>query len=273
MEALFAWYEQHGRDFSWRHTDDPWAILVSEVMSQQTQIDRVAGRYGSFLARFPTPRAMASARPADVLAEWSGLGYNRRALNLQAAARAVVESGWPHTSSGLGALPGVGPYTAAAVACFAFGEQVPAIDTNLKRVLSRWVGRALTGSELSEQAVAMVPSGQAARWNSAVMDLGALICKPVPRCEGCPVSDSCADPTIYAPPPRQAGFDGSLRQTRGAIVKLMLDGRPRTANQVAAAIRHQPDRVETALSALVREGILESVDLGYVVVGAAPSAR
>jgi len=112
MEALFAWYERHGRDFPWRHTDDPWAILVSEVMSQQTQIERVAARYNSFLTRFPTPRAMASAAPADVLAEWSGLGYNRRALNLQAAARVVAESGWPDTATGLGALPGVGPYTA-----------------------------------------------------------------------------------------------------------------------------------------------------------------
>ena len=119
----------------------------------------------------------------------------------------------------------------------------------------------------------MVPAGQAARWNSAVMDLGALICKPVPRCEGCPVSGSCADPTVYVPPPRQAGFDGSLRQTRGAIVRLMLDGRPRTADLVAATVRHEPDRVETALSALVEEGILESVDSGYVVIGAAPAAR
>jgi A/G-specific adenine glycosylase len=268
MEALFAWYERHGRDFPWRHTDDPWAILVSEVMSQQTQIERVAARYNSFLTRFPTPRAMASAAPADVLTEWSGLGYNRRALNLQAAARVVAESGWPDTTTGLGALPGVGPYTAAAVACFAFGKQLPAIDTNLKRVLSRWVGRALTGSELSEQAVAMVPYGQAAQWNSAVMDLGALICKPVPRCDACPVSNSCVDPTVYIPPPRQAGFDGSLRQTRGAIVKLMIDGRPRTADLVARTVRHEPDRVETALTALVREGVLESADSAYVVVGA-----
>lgn len=269
MEALFAWYERHGRDFPWRHTDDPWAVLVSEVMSQQTQIDRVAARYDSFLARFPTPSAMAAAPPADVLAEWSGLGYNRRALNLQAAARVVAQSGWPDTATGLEALPGVGPYTAAAVACFAFGEQVPAIDTNLKRVLSRWVGRALTGSELSEQAVALVPAGQAARWNSAVMDLGAQVCKPMPRCEACPVASSCVDPTVYVPPPRQARFDGSLRQTRGAIVKLMLDGEPRTADRVAKTVAHEPDRVGAALSALVREGILESVDSGYVVPGVA----
>lgn len=262
-DPLFAWYEQYGRDFPWRQTNDPWAILVSEVMSQQTQIDRVATRYENFLARFPNPEALADATTGDVLTAWSGLGYNRRAINLQAAARVVAKSGWPSSAAALERLPGIGPYTAAAVACFAFGEQVPAIDTNLKRVLSRWVGRPLVGKELANAASLMLPAGQAARWNSALMDLGAQICRPAPLCEACPVAESCVDPTVYIPPPRQARFHGSVRQTRGAIVRVMLDGQERTVQNVATAVGHDEERITAALEALTREGVLTTSDRGY----------
>lgn len=262
-DPLFAWYERYGRDFPWRRTTDPWPILVSEVMSQQTQIDRVAARYEDFLTRFPTPEAMAVAPINDVLAAWSGLGYNRRVLNLQATAREVARSGWPTSAAMLEKLPGIGPYTAAAVACFAFGEQVPAVDTNLRRVLSRWVGRPLVGKELATTATEMLPTGQAARWNSALMDLGAQICRPTPLCENCPVAESCVDPTVYIPPPRQARFVGSVRQTRGAIVRVMLDGQERTVQNVTIAVGHDEQRVTAALEALTREGVLNTSDRGY----------
>ncbi|MDH5422159.1 MAG: A/G-specific adenine glycosylase [Acidimicrobiia bacterium] len=265
VERLFAWYDRHGRSFPWRQTSDPWAILVSEVMSQQTQIDRIVGRYLAFLDQFPDPDTLAAASAGDVLAAWSGLGYNRRALHLQAAARVVATSGWPTTARELQTLPGVGPYTAAAVACFAFGEQIPAIDTNLKRVLSRWVGQPLDGQALAETARTSLPDGEAVRWNSAIMDLGAQVCKPVPRCDRCPVAQDCLDPTVYVPPPRQSRFDGSVRQTRGAIVRVMLDGETRTLDALSVHLGHDEARISSALTALTAEGVLQATAGGFAL--------
>lgn len=234
-------------------------------MSQQTQIDRVVGRYLAFLDQFPNPETLAAASTGDVLTAWSGLGYNRRATNLQATARVVAESGWPISAKELQALPGVGPYTAAAVACFAFGEQVPAIDTNLKRVLSRWAGRALDGKELSAAARGFLPTGEAVRWNSAIMDLGAQVCKPTPLCDDCPVAQGCLDPTVYVPPPRQSRFDGSVRQARGAIVKVMLDGRTRSIEALTARLGHDEARISSALTALTAEGVLRATTDGFAL--------
>ncbi|MFP5380240.1 MAG: hypothetical protein ACLGHP_10935 [Vicinamibacteria bacterium] len=137
QHAVLAWYDATGRDLPWRRTRDPYAILVSEVMAQQTQVARVLERYEPWLRRWPTAAALAGAAPADVLAQWVGLGYNRRALRLRAACAVVARDGWPRDSAGLLALPGVGPYTAAAVASFAFGERVAAVDTNVRRVAAR----------------------------------------------------------------------------------------------------------------------------------------
>ena len=265
VELLFAWYDQHGRSFPWRQTTDPWAILVSEVMSQQTQIDRVVGRYLVFLDQFPDPETLAAASTGDVLAAWSGLGYNRRALHLQATSRVVASSGWPTTARELQGLPGIGPYTAAAVACFAFGEQIPAIDTNLKRVLSRWAGRPLDGKALTETARAFLPAGEAVRWNSAIMDLGAQVCKPTPLCDDCPVAQGCQDPTVYVPPARQSRFDGSVRQTRGAIVKVMLDGETRSVDALTTRLGHDEARISSALTALADEGVLRATTDGFAL--------
>ena len=137
QHAVLAWYDAHGRDLPWRRTRDPYAILVSEVMAQQTQVGRVVEYYERWLARWPTAAALAAASPADVLTAWVGLGYNRRALRLREAAAIVARDGWPRDAAGLRALPGVGPYTAAAVASFAFGERVAAVDTNVRRVAAR----------------------------------------------------------------------------------------------------------------------------------------
>lgn len=265
VEQLLAWYDHHGRSFPWRHTTDPWAILVSEVMSQQTQIDRVVARYLAFLGQFPDPETLAAASTGDVLAAWSGLGYNRRALNLQATARVLASCGWPTTARELQGLPGVGPYTAAAVACFAFGEQVPAIDTNLKRVLSRWAGRPLDGKDLAATARTLLPAGEAVRWNSAIMDLGAQVCKPTPLCDDCPVAQGCLDPSVYVPPPRQGRFEGSVRQTRGAIVKVMLDGKMRSADALSARLGHDEARISSALTALAAEGVLRATSGGFTL--------
>ena len=171
-DAILAWYDAVRRDLPWRRTRDPYAILVSEVMLQQTQVARVVPYYEAFLARFPDEAALAPAPVADVLRLWSGLGYNRRALALQAAAAAVARDGWPADVEGLLALPGVGPYTAAAVASFAFGEQAAAVDTNVRRVIERLDRRRRRPPELARRAERLMPGGRAADWNQALMELG-----------------------------------------------------------------------------------------------------
>src|SRR3954469_10724557 len=186
-DALLDWYENVRRPLPWRFTRDPWALLVSEVMLQQTQAARVVPHYERFLARFATPAACAAAPVAEVIAAWSGLGYNRRALALRAAAGVVAASGWP---SDLTALPGVGPYTAAAVASFAWDAQVAAVDTHVARVLARRQGGPPAAAPA--RAAELLPAGRAAEFNQAMMELGATVCRPrAPRCGACPVAPGC----------------------------------------------------------------------------------
>jgi A/G-specific adenine glycosylase len=261
-EALLAWYGRHQREVAWRRTTDPWAILVSEVMAQQTQVPRVIPKWQAFMERYPTPADCATAPRAEVLSLWSGLGYNSRAIRLHAAAARIAEQGWPTTPEGLQALPGVGPYTAAAVACFAFGVQVPAVDTNVRRVLSRWAGQALDRRALLNFAETEIPDGLAADWNQALMDLGASICTPRdPACSICPVVASCLDPTVYTPPRPQGRFEGSRRQARGAAIRSLTAG-PATATGIAKVESMAVSRVETALDLLRAEGLVERDETG-----------
>jgi A/G-specific adenine glycosylase len=215
---LLAWFEGGAaRDLPWRRTRDPYAILVSEVMLQQTQVARVIERYEAWLERWPTPAALAAAPTADVLRAWSGLGYNRRALNLQRAARQVVELGaFPRAIGELERLPGIGPYTARAIACFAFDAHVTALDTNVRRVLER----TLATTDVSP------PRGRAWDWNQALFDLGAQLCLArVPRCERCPLAERCPSRgLVFAPLRRQGRFEGSRRQHRAALVRELANG-------------------------------------------------
>jgi A/G-specific adenine glycosylase len=194
--AALVWYRRHGRDLPWRRTHDAYAILVSEVMLQQTQVARVIPKYRTFLRRFPTPRALANARLRDVLAVWSGLGYNRRAKHLWETARAIVaqhRGRLPAAPAALRALPGIGRYTAGAIASFAYGAREPAVDTNIRRVLSRSVLGADRAAEADVWRVAreLLPR-DAAGWNHALMDIGALYCRATPNCSPCPLSKACA---------------------------------------------------------------------------------
>ncbi len=262
--ALLHWYSANRRDLPWRGTSEPYALLVSETMLQQTQVSRVAPRYEEFLGAFPTAAALATAPLSDVLSVWSGLGYNNRARRLQAAALIVVERGWPRTVAGLMELPGVGPYTAAAVACFAFGAQVPAVDTNARRVLSRWRGRPLSGGALAEAAEGEL-HGDARDWNQAIMDLGATVCLPrSPRCAKCPVARWCAGPEVYVPPRPQSRFAGSGRQARGAVLRELLDG-PLAPDELAARTGFAIRRVEAALAALLADQLVEEGATGWAV--------
>ena len=201
-ELLLSWFAEHGRDLPWRRTRDPYAILVSEVMLQQTQVARVVPRYIVWLVRWPAVDALADASTAEVIRAWQGLGYNRRALNLHRAARVVAEHGWPDD---LTSLPGVGPYTAAAIDNFAFGRSVLPVDINVGRVLER------TGEEFGPQAA------------QALFDLGATVCLArVPRCGTCPLAAACPSRgRTYEPARRQGRFEGSFRQRRARVLRLV----------------------------------------------------
>jgi A/G-specific adenine glycosylase len=203
-DLLRAWYERNGRDLPWRHTRDPYAILVSEVMLQQTQVERVVPRYLAWLERWPILESLAEASTADVIREWQGLGYNRRALNLHRAAQQVAAGGWPDD---LTELPGVGTYTAAAVRRFALGEDVLPVDVNIERVLRR------TNSAFSSAAA------------QALMDLGATICVARrPRCDACPLSPTCPSRGVHDEPARKQGpFEGSFRQRRATTLRTVAE--------------------------------------------------
>ena len=254
-DAILAWYAAVRRDLPWRRTSDPYRILVSEVMLQQTQVARVVPYYEAWLERFPDAAALADAPAADVLRMWSGLGYNRRALALQAACAVVARDGWPRDVAGLQALPGVGPYTAAAVASFAFGAQAAAVDTNVRRVIERLDRRSRRPTELARRAAALVPAGRAADWNQALMELGATVCTArAPACEACPAA-SCRSqgrPQI-APTARRGGervrFEETDRYVRGRIVAALVAGSP-------LPDRFAPERLERALSGLERDGLV-----------------
>lgn len=257
------WYRQGHRQFPWRRTTDPYEILVSEVMLQQTQADRVVRYYLDFLAAFPTVADLASASLADVLTVWSGLGYNRRAQHLREAATDVTTNGWPGSVEGLQRLPGVGPYTAAAVGAFAFGWQIAAVDTNARRVLSRWHGEPIEEAALGRAAAAAMAEADAAEWNQAVMELGATVCSPrAPQCQRCPVAQWCAGPEVYTQPRSQRRFEGSGRQLRGSIIRRLVEG-PASFEQLIAASGFDAGSVDEALFSLSTDGLVLETDLGF----------
>ncbi|HWH35382.1 MAG TPA: A/G-specific adenine glycosylase [Acidimicrobiales bacterium] len=276
QEATLAWGERERRDLPWRRTRDPWAVLVSELMLQQTQVARVVPRYRAFLRRFPSPSRCAAAPVGEVVRAWAGLGYNRRAVHLHAAARAAVErfgGRLPATLAELRSLPGVGPYTARAVLAFAHdADAVGVLDTNAARVLARAVaGRPLAPAEAQILADASVPAGQGWAWNQAMLDLGAMVCtRRRPRCGDCPLpgTGACAwalaghpepDParsTAGAATP-QSRFAGSDRQGRGRLVDALRRG-PVAGAAVAAVCGRpaDPERARRVAASLVADGLI-----------------
>jgi len=271
-ERVLAWFAEAGRDLPWRATRDPYRVLVAEVLAQQTQAARAAAAWPRFLERFPDVATLAAAAPAEVLRAWQGLGYNRRALALHRTARAVEErGGWPDTVEELAALPGIGPYTARAVACFALEHRVAPVDTNVARVLARSLTGAdpaqLTPAARQRLADLAMPEGQPWAWSSALMDVGALHCRPRPRCQGCPLAPSCRWRALGpdAPPPQpraQAPFVTSDRRWRGAVVRALAgapDGLDRAAlaDAVQAAAADRPAGwFEALLHRLEAEGMV-----------------
>jgi A/G-specific adenine glycosylase len=266
--AILTWYDARGRALPFRGDGDPYAILVSEVMAQQTQISRVSAHWSTFMATFPTVERLATAPTSDVLRAWRGLGYNRRALNLQRAARTIVsEHGgrMPREVAAMQRMPGIGPYTARAVAALAFGQAVGPVDTNVRRVLGRLIGSSATGVGLQRIADAIVPADRPADWTHALMDLGATVCRPAaPRCAECPVSPWCRSlasrgrrrkPRPGMPAP---AFATTSRWLRGRILDQLRDVPGATWGSVMAPVGdHDGDAVEAALRAMEADGMIE----------------
>jgi A/G-specific adenine glycosylase len=276
--ALLAWFDREGRTLDFRSggLPEPWAVLVSEVMAQQTQVGRVDAKWRAFMGRFPTPAALASAATGDVIRAWRGLGYNRRAVDLQRAARAIVDTGGtvPSGVASLEALPGVGPYTARAVAAIAFGQPVGAVDTNVRRVLSRLLWAAadpISSRALQAAADALVDPARPADWTHAVMDLGATICRPArPACAACPLSAWCAFASGSVTPAsagpgrpaaearKQVPFAATTRWLRGRIVEQLCSVPPGKSVAFRGPLGvHPPAAVTAALAALAVEGLVE----------------
>ncbi|MDP2293594.1 MAG: A/G-specific adenine glycosylase [Actinomycetota bacterium] len=261
--AVLAWGVPRLRDLPWRRTRDPWAVLVSEVMLQQTQVARVVPKYLAFMEAFPTPAECAAAPLGDVLRSWQGLGYPRRARNLHAAATEVAARGtFPESLPDLLALPGVGQYTARAVLAFAFEADAAVVDTNIARVYARVAGRSLTAKEVQAAADLALPSGDGWAWNQCLMELGATLCRPgVPACDECPLQRECAwhgvgpDPAIGSSGVSrpQARFEGSERQARGRLMKALSNGAVRLTD-APDVMRHAA--APQLIDALCREGLV-----------------
>jgi A/G-specific adenine glycosylase len=280
---LLAWYEGRRASFPWRRSDDPYAVWVSEVMLQQTQAPRVVPHFERFVARFPTVGSLAAAPRGEVVKAWDGLGYNRRAIALADAARIVVRDlggRVPDDVDALARLPGVGPYTAAAVASIAFGRRVAAIDTNVRRVVARVRAGAeapsLERGEVERLAGAWIDRSDPGAWNQALMDVGREHCRPRPRCDGCPLTTSCrfrrSGRHGVVPPPRRASprFEGSSRQLRGAIVRELRHRPTTTIAALATTTGFERERVVVAVAALDRDGVVRA---GSSALAGSPSGR
>jgi len=265
--ALIGWGLAGLRELPWRTTSDPWSILVSEVMLQQTSVSRVLPKYADFIGRFPDPAALAAAPLGEALELWRGLGYPRRCRNLRDAATLICDSHGgvvPSTLGALLALPGVGAYTARAVLAFAHRADVAVVDTNVSRVLSRLENRSMTARELQDTADSLVPRGMGWEWNQMIMDLGARICTARgPMCGRCPLAGTCAWRGLGDDPARssagasrpQGRFEGSDRQARGRAMRAVsATGVPR--REVVAAMGVEPERAERLIAALVAEGLM-----------------
>lgn len=280
QQTLLAWGDDHRRDLPWRTTRDPWLILISEVMLQQTQVDRVIPKYLEFTALFPTTQACAAATPAAVISQWTGLGYNRRAVMLHRTAQMVeneLGGAFPQTLPELLALPGVGPYTARAVLAFAYEADAAPLDTNIGRIFARLEGRTFSVRDAQAHADAALPAGHSWSWNQMLMDFGSTRCtKRAPKCGQCEVQTLChwrgagPDPSVKSAgvSQPQSTFAGSDRQGRGRLIRALAAG-PISRDELAVTMGwpEDPDRSERVLDGLIRDGLVECLTGSVALCG------
>ena len=280
--ALLAWFAGQGPDYPWRRTeDDAYAVLVSEVMLQQTQASRVVEAFPRFMARFPTVLELADATRADVVRAWAGMGYNRRAVALHEAARTIVRDhrgAVPRAPETLRALPGVGSYTAAAVASIAYGVPIATVDTNVRKVVARLDHGAerdeITAAQAADAAASWLDRRRPGDWNQALMTLGRAVCRTRPLCDVCPLAAPCrfrasgraGRASVRPPPP----FEGSIRQVRGVVVDVLRTHPSITLGRLSALSGHPEDRVRAAVDGLAHDGVVEA---SAAAVAGRPSGR
>ncbi len=265
------WGAEHLRDLPWRRTRNPWFVLVAEVMLQQTQIDRVLSKWPAFLEEFPTATSCALAPTSEVVKQWEGMGFNRRAVLLHQAAKSIKDNHGgevPLEIDELLLLPGVGPYTARAILAFAYEQDSAVVDTNVGRVLARWTGHRLKPAEAQELADRSVPLGEGWAWNQAVLDFGSMVCRSKnPKCEECPIHRSCSWQGIGVDPAKgsagvsgtQSRFEGSDRQGRGKLVAA-LRKKPIKKSELAEIMGWplDPKRAERVASTVISDGLATS---------------
>jgi A/G-specific adenine glycosylase len=276
QDDLIAWFDAAARDLPWRRDTSPWSVMVSEFMLQQTPVSRVLPVFDAWMRRWPSPAALAAASPGEAVREWGRLGYPRRALRLHAAATAIVErhgGAVPSAREALLALPGVGDYTASAIASFAFGDRHPVLDTNVRRVFARVLeGVAFPSPSVTaaERALAesLMPDDDAHRWAAATMELGAVVCTArAPRCGDCPVADRCrwraaGYPEHDGPPRRGQAWAGTDREVRGRLMAVLRDADGPVARDALDAAWDDHDQLDRCLHSLVVDGLLEPVKDG-----------
>ena len=264
QNEVLRWYDINKRDLPWRKTTDPYKILLSEIMLQQTQVPRVIEKYNQFLAKYPTVNDFANAPTSHILALWSGLGYNRRALNLQKAIQTIntdYKGIVPDNLIELQKLKGIGPYTASAILSFAFNKDVVVLDINIKRIYSRFLGTTNV-KQIEKFAEEIIPKEQSRNWHNALMDIGTIHCRPLPTCTNCPFSHSCKWKTdnsrIEILAGKQSTFLGSPRYYRGTILKELTKQKQAEKNLLGLfPLKLQKKRkVEEALNALEKEGFI-----------------
>jgi len=260
QDTVLLWYAENKRDLPWRKTTDVYEILVSEVMLQQTQVDRVIPKYLAFLKQFPTAKHLAKASTSDVITAWAGLGYNRRAINLQRAAQQLAQ----RIPDDLQELAGVGPYTANAVRCFALQQDVPVVDTNIRRIFSRlfFAGKG-TAEEIDVVVAKAVPEQRGVAWNNALMDFGSMVCTAsAPKCAECPLQKSCtalkagAQNEYLRIAPPQKPFAGSRRFYRGQILKILRENKSVALSDIAKQLKKPVAWTKELLAELQGESLV-----------------
>ena len=253
-QRIFSWWKENKREFPWRKTTDPYKIMVSEIMLQQTQASHVASKYNNFIKRFPTLEKLAHASKAEILSLWSGLGYNRRALWLQEAARTIVEKGvFPQTPKELEKLKGIGPYTAKSILIFAFNLDIATVDTNIRRILiaENFATEETSEKQLFEIANKLLPIGKSSDWHNALMDFGATFLT--------------ARKTGISPTSKQSNFKDSDREKRGQILKYLLEEEKATFPELKNHLKIEKKRLETILEKMVKDGLLNKIDERYSI--------
>ncbi len=284
-EPVLRWYAAHARDLPWRHPGcTPWGVLVSEVMAQQTPVARIVPPWEAWMTRWPTPASLAADTPAAAIRMWDRLGYPRRAVNLHRTALVLVRHHGgevPSDEPSLRSLPGVGAYTAAAVAAFAFGRRTTVVDTNVRRVLVRaLLGAAQAAPSLNaaERALALASTPldgpTSVAWNVALMEVGALVCTArTPRCGQCPITEECAwfgagRPAYDGPPRRGQRYEGTDRQVRGGILEALRQSREPLPRKAFDGLDEDPGRLDRCLAGLVEDGLVEPRGrIGYALPG------